>query len=130
MGNAGNDTLIGGSGNDTLDGGLGADMLTGGTGSNLFRFDGLAGGVDKISNYVSGQDHIGLSASGFGLSSLSQVSFEFGTSLNPVAGHANVLYNTTTGALYYDAVGGDGHMIQIATLSTHPTLSSSDFVLV
>jgi Ca2+-binding RTX toxin-like protein len=129
MGNAGNDTLIGGSGNDTLDGGLGADMLTGGTGSNLFRFDGFTGGVDKISNYVSTQDHIGLSASGFGITSLSQLSFEFGTSLNPLAGHANVLYNTATGALYYDAVGGDGHIVQIATLTTHPVLSSSDFVL-
>ena len=129
QGNSGADTLVGGSGNDTLDGGLGSATLTGGTGTNLFRFDGLTGGVDKISNYVSSQDHIGLSASGFGLTSLSQVSFEFGTSLTPVAGHANVLYNTTTGALYYDAVGGDGHIIQIATLTTHPTLSSSDFVL-
>jgi Ca2+-binding RTX toxin-like protein len=130
MGNAGNDTLVGGSGNDTFDGGIGNATLIGGTGNNLFRFDAFGVGVDKISNYVSGQDHIGLSGAGFGLSSLSQLSFEFGGVLNPVAGHANVLYNTTTGALYYDAVGGDGHMIQIATLSTHPTLSSSDFVLV
>ena len=129
MGNAGNDPLIGGSGNDTFDGGVGGATLTGGTGTNLFRFDTITSGADKISNYVSTQDHIGLSASGFGLSSLSQVSFEFGTSLNPVAGHANVLYNATTGALYYDAVGGDGHIVQIATLTTHPTLSSSDFVL-
>lgn len=62
---AGDDTLIGGLGNDTLLGGLdddiligggGADRLTGGAGSDSFVFNLPAGqgGVDTITDFVSG----------------------------------------------------------------------------
>lgn len=43
-----------------------------------------------------------------------------------------VVYDTTTGALYYDADGNlSGHTaVQFAVLSTQPGLTAGDFVLV
>ncbi|PLU18476.1 hypothetical protein BMJ29_18365, partial [Sinorhizobium medicae] len=43
-----------------------------------------------------------------------------------------IIYDTTSGALYYDADGSlSGHTaVQFAVLSTHPSLTAGDFVLV
>jgi Ca2+-binding RTX toxin-like protein len=130
-GGHGNDFLDGGAGADTLDGGGGNDTLIAGTGSDQFRFDAPGLGVDQISGFVSGKDHIDLSGSGFGLSSLAGVGFDIGAAPTVIAnGHAQIVYNSTTGALYFDAVGGDGHLIQLANLVGHPTVAASDFLLV
>jgi hypothetical protein len=43
------------------------------------------------------------------------------------------VYNTTSGALYYDADGsGSGAAVQIALIGTtvHPTLTNGDFFIV
>ena len=56
----------------------------------------------------------------------------FVSSSNPAAtsAAATVLYNTSTGALYYDADGnGAGAAVQFATLSGHPTLLATDFII-
>jgi hypothetical protein len=38
-----------------------------------------------------------------------------------------VIYNATTGALYYDAYGnGSGAAVQIGVLDSHPTLAYTD----
>jgi Ca2+-binding RTX toxin-like protein len=79
-GGAGNDTLIGGDGNDTLIGGAGNDTLTGGTGADKFRFNFLSEKVDTIQDFFWPQgDKIEVSASGFGATSLSQISYNAGT---------------------------------------------------
>ena len=146
-GGAGNDSLIGGAGNDILIGGAGNDTLTGGTGSDYFVFNSLTG-VDTITNgdFLSGTDKIELSKSVFAnLNSItptsagvvlnagdlfSSSSITTGTS---TSGLSHLLYNTKTGALYYDAdASGTGAAIQIATIGTtnHPTILSSDFLVI
>jgi hypothetical protein len=41
-----------------------------------------------------------------------------------------VLYNTTTGNLYFDPTGADNHdLVQIAVLSNHPLLTANDFII-
>ena len=99
-----------------------------GAGGDTFRFVLPIGGVDQINLFQSGHDHIGLHS--HGLTSLSDATFDFGST--PTAaddGKFNILYETRTGALSYDASGGDGHVVQFATLTGHPTLLASDFTL-
>ncbi len=69
-GNAGDNLLNGGTGRDTLNGGGGDDVLAGGAGADTFLF-GRGAGVDLISDFTPGTDHIRLS--GLGFSSFAQV---------------------------------------------------------
>jgi serralysin len=141
------DTLNGGAGNDTLIGGLGNDTLTGGAGSDYFVLNS-ATGIDTITNgdFLSGTDKIELSKSVFAnLNSITPTSA--GVALNAgdlfssatittgstTSQTSHLLYNTTSGALYYDAdASGSGAAIQIATIGTtsHPTILSTDFLII
>ena len=79
-GGAGNDSLDGGAGNDTLIGGDGNDILIGGAGADKFRFNFLSEKVDTIQDFFWPEgDKIEVSASGFGATSLSQISYNAGT---------------------------------------------------
>jgi Ca2+-binding RTX toxin-like protein len=64
-GGGGADSLSGGAGNDTITGGVGNDTLTGGRGADTFVFEAtaLGNGVDRILDFVSGTDHLDLTAS-------------------------------------------------------------------
>jgi hypothetical protein len=141
-GGAGDDTLNGGAGNDTLIGGAGNDSLTGGSGSDYFVFDtapNATSNKDTITDFTSGTDKIQLSkavmtALGSTLGTLATGQFWSGASVT--AGHDGddrIVYNTTTGALYYDADGsGGGAAVQIALLgtSTHPSLLYTDLQII
>ncbi|MEG5129114.1 choice-of-anchor D domain-containing protein, partial [Microcoleus sp. ARI1-B5] len=59
-GDLGNDTLLGCEGNDILFGGLGNNSLSGGLGNDTFVI-GFSQGFDIVSDFVTGQDFIGLS---------------------------------------------------------------------
>ena len=129
------DILNGGAGNDVLYGGTGNDTLTGGTGADKFVFASALNSltnVDTITDFVSGTDKLVLDDSVFaGLTAGSDLT-NFVSSSNPAAtsAAATVLYNTSTGALYYDADGnGAGAAVQFATLSGHPTLLATDFII-
>ncbi|MCB4359063.1 hypothetical protein KIG99_05065 [Quatrionicoccus australiensis] len=136
IGNASINELEGNDGNDLIQGKLGNDVLTGGTGNDTFRFDTALNGstnVDTITDFAHLEDVIQLENSIFtkltATGSLSNANFVAG---NGVAVDANdhILYNTTTGKLYYDADGnGAGAAVQFATLIGQPTLTASDFVI-
>lgn len=127
---AGNDTLVGGVGNDVLDAGTGNNTLVGGGGADVFRFAAPGSGVNQIVDFVSGTDHIEVNASSFHFTNAADFSFVSGSNPTSAAGHAAILYNTTTGALYYDAAGGDpAHMVQIGLLSNHAALTAHDFII-
>jgi Ca2+-binding RTX toxin-like protein len=136
----GNDTLIGNGGNDTLTGGAGKDTLTGGTGSDFFVFNAALNAstnIDIIKDYTASADTILLENSIFTklttTGALSTANFKLGTA----ATDANdfIVYNNSTGALYYDADGsGAGAAIQFATVyssgTTPATLSAAEFVMI
>jgi Ca2+-binding RTX toxin-like protein len=127
-GNAGDDTLLGGAGNDILNGGAGADIFVFNT-----ALDATAN-RDRISDFESGIDKIELDRTIFtALSNEGLLSAEyFQSSTTGVAGDENdyFLYNTSSGALLYDADGnGQGVAVQFATLTTRAELTSNDFLV-
>lgn len=139
----GNDRIVGGSGDDRIYGGLGRDTLTGGTGSDQFVFEAPRTGDttitsrDKITDFSHSQrDHIVLDQSFFtAFTSLGGISADaFYAAEGARSAHDatdRLIYNKTSGALYYDADGhGGAAAIYIATLSGHPELFSSDFLIV
>ena len=141
-GGTGNDTLLGGNGADQLRGGAGNDTLTGGAGADFFIFDTTPSATtnkDTITDFVSGTDKLEFSKAIFtGLSSaalggLTSDAFWSGSSVTAAHDATDrFVYNTATGALYYDADGiGGTAAIQVALLgtSTHPTLVYSDIML-
>lgn len=136
-GDAGNDRLSGGSGNDLLDGGQGADTMHGGTGEDSFRFSTELGNgnVDRIYDFAVGEDLILLDSLIFteaGVDgALALGAFHKSASGLSHEADDRIIYNTETGALYYDADGsGDGEAIQFARLSAGLNLSADDFVII
>jgi Ca2+-binding RTX toxin-like protein len=128
---AGVDSLSGGDGNDFLVGGAGADKMAGGAGADTFVYGSAAEGGDTITDFDTTMDHIQLSASGFGISSVANLHF-FSSATNPVATTAGpaLLYNTKTGAIYFDDDGSGSHAaVLLATLSTHPAFDLTDIIV-
>ena len=118
-------TLGGGNGNDTLYGGSASDILSGGAAADSFVFGTAFGAsnIDTIQNLsVSDGDSIKLASTFFsGLAAgsggqLAASAFAVGTATGSAA---QVVYNTSTGALFYDGDGaGAGAATQFATLTT------------
>ncbi|MDY7003904.1 MAG: CHRD domain-containing protein [Cyanobacteriota bacterium] len=143
LGGGGNDTLNGGIGRDRLNGGAGNDELTGGASIDRFifntneEFDSQDIGVDQINDFNSGQDIILLdlntftaldSSPGIGLS---EDDFAIVSSEGDAAtAEAEIVYNSASGALYYNTNGtadGFGSGAQFATLDGSPDLVADDF---
>lgn len=139
-GNAGNDTLDGGADNDLLKGGLGNDTLIGGDGADFFIFNtnlDAVGNIDVLIDFVSGTDKIRLDDDIFlafdatvsGTLTTIQLYMATGATAAQDA-FDRIIYNTSTGALYYDEDGlGGVSSIQFALLGTsaHPGLATDDF---
>ena len=133
-GNDGANTITGGAGNDLLRGGLGADTLIGNVGADLYLFDTVLGGgnVDAVTGFVSGSDRIVLDNTIFTAlaeGGLASNAFVLGTA----AGDADdrILYDASTGALYYDADGsGAAAAVQFATLTGAPLIAAGDFAVI
>ncbi len=135
------DRIDGGDGSDTLAGGNGNDWLTGGAGADRFRFDTYPNATtnkDIVVDFVSGTDLLEFKVSVFttlGLAGpLTEAKFWSGPGV--VKGHDTtdrILYDTTTGTLYYDPDGsGSATAIPVAVIGVnqHPLLTLADFILV
>ena len=137
-GGAGNDTLSGGNGNDILSGGTGNDTLSGGAGNDVFLFadaPDAAGNIDRITDFTPGQDTVHLNLSVFSAlgeaGPLGEGLFAANSTGSALDDNDYILYNTTTGALLYDADGsGQGVAVQFATLTNKPELRENDFFAV
>jgi Ca2+-binding RTX toxin-like protein len=135
QGNDLNNVLVGNNANNIINGGNGNDTLTGGAGKDFFDFSSFRAqkpSIDTITDFDSQQDSIRLSLSAF--TALSQVGalnsdfFVAGTA----AKDANdfILYDSSTGKVFYDADGnGSGKPVEFITLTGTPSLLFSDFVV-
>ncbi|MBZ9993082.1 right-handed parallel beta-helix repeat-containing protein [Mesorhizobium sp. BH1-1-4] len=132
-GNEFSQTIKGNAGANVINGGGGADVLTGNGGKDVFVFKAAlgAGNVDKITDFSVSQDKILLDHNVFaGLQpgALSGQAFYAGASAHDSTDR--IIYNSSTGALYFDSDGSGGaHQIQFATLSAHLPLTASSFVI-
>ena len=148
-GSAGNDSLTGGAGNDTINGQAGNDTLNGQGGADHYVFGSAAGqeNADVVVGFASGSDKIVLDAN---------VLANLGASGNfsaddarfyaaPMSGFwgwpqdatDRIVYDTSTGNLWYDADGSTeatgwagAFPLLIATLEGAPTLTASDIVVI
>jgi Ca2+-binding RTX toxin-like protein len=136
-GNSGANTLWGGTGNDTLNGGAGNDTLNGGAGKDTFIFNSAlnpATNKDTITDFLTIDDTISLDQTIFShltLGTLSSNNFLSSTTGNAVDSNDYILYNSNSGALYYDPDGnGSTAAIQFATLTTKPVITAANFKVV
>jgi Ca2+-binding RTX toxin-like protein len=126
VGDAGSDWLNGQHGNDTLDGGGGQDHF-------VFGNSGAAD-ADAVVNYASGWDDLQFDHTAFGaLGAPGQFSTNdarFYAAAGAAGGHDaddRLVYNTSTGQLYYDDDGSGAHAAQlVATLQGAAPLAASD----
>lgn len=138
IGGLGNDTLLGGIGNDRLVGGAGNDVLNGGAGADTFVFDTAPNAVtnlDTVQDFTSGTDKLSFSRAVFtafsSTGAISSDAFWSGAGVNAAHDATDrFIYNTATGALWYDADGtGATAAVQVATLTGAPTLAFTDFLI-
>ena len=142
QGNDGNNVLRGMVGADTLAGGKGSDTLTGGAGADTFVFDTPLGitNVDQITDMVatgSVQDHFWLDDGIFtafaGRTAIDPAMLRAGAGLTTAITAAHrLIYNSSTGDLYYDADGTGGTAaVKFAILAGVPlsALSADDFIV-
>src|SRR5712671_6231917 len=135
VGGTGNDAVDGNDGNDWVEGGAGNDTLTGagGTDSFVFREAGAAN-ADVVTDFASNWDDLRLDAAGFaaigavGRFAAGDVRFFAGA--GATGGHDaddRIVYDTTTGQLFYDPDGNGAAPAQlIATINGAPAVVASD----
>jgi Ca2+-binding RTX toxin-like protein len=123
-----------GTGNDlanSITGNIKANILTGGAGADTFIFTTALGplNVDTLTDFTTGSDKIALDDAIFG--SLSGGWFHSVTSLAQTDADDHILYDQSTGALYYDADGSGGAAaVRFAMLSGAPAVSAADLLVV
>lgn len=122
----GDDTVLGNIGRDILAGGAGKDILTGGRGADIFVFNSALDAktnVDVVKDFSAAEgDQLLLDTSVFTGSQafhLSRLASQAAITNNTIAG---VIYDSTSGKLYYNADGLVDHTVQFATLTAHPLL--------
>lgn len=137
-GNGLDNIIIGNGAANRLSGGAGRDTLTGGAGQDFFDFLAAPGiaNADRIRDFATGVDKIRLDdavhANSGAAGNFASGDARFWAAPGAAAGHDatdRVIYNSSTGALYYDADGsGTGASQLIATLSG--SLAATDITLI
>ena len=135
VGGAGNDTIFGDAGNDWLEGGTGNDQISGGGGQDsiVFREFGAAN-ADTVTNFSGGWDNLRFDHNGFtqigAVGHFASGDARFFAAAGASGGHDaddRLIYNTTTGQLYYDADGsGAGAAELVGTLQGAPSVAATD----
>ena len=131
-GNSGRNYMEGRGGNDTLAGGTGIDTLNGGVGNDLFVFGEMgAANADAINGFIGAEDNLAFDDAVFaGLGSAGSFRSGAGLSTGQDADD-RLIYNSSTGQLYYDADGsGAGGSQLVATLGGAPGLTASDITVI
>lgn len=133
VGNAGESSIYGNAGNNTLKGLGGFDVLFGGAGADTFAYDSRADGADYILDFIPGEDKIGLRSAGFGgMTGVADgANFFSGPNPMPATASPTLLYQATTGNLFFDLDGtgtAEGSVL-IATLTNRPDLHGTDILL-
>ena len=132
----GTETLSGGGGNDVLIGNSGAHTMTGGTGNDTFAFIQTTDGPATITDFnnTTQQDHIAVSASGFGagLSAHMDVTPLFETSNdNQFSGNGQVFhFDTANQTLYFSGDGTTGSEMTLAVVQPGVTINPHDILIV
>ena len=143
-GNQGDDTILGGAGNDSIGGGSGNDWLEGGAGNDtlggsgdrdhfVFRESGAVN-ADTVVDMSRSWDDIRLDANAFAdlgaTGRFAAGDARFFSGAGATAAHDasdRVVYNTTTGQLFYDHDGSGGDAAQlVATLQGAPAIAATD----
>ena len=132
LGGTGNDAVDGNDGNDWVEGGAGNDTLTGGSGTDSFVFREMgAANADVVTDFASNWDDIRLDAAAFtnigATGRFAAGDARFFAGAGATGGHDaddRIIYNSTTGQLFYDSDGNGGAPAQlIATLNSAPIAS-------
>jgi Ca2+-binding RTX toxin-like protein len=140
IGLAGADSLVGGAGDDWFEGGTGQDRLNGGAGADSFVFKEAAvnANFDYINDFASGADKLRLDDAVFanigtpGGFSIGDERFVAAPGArNGLEADDRLMYDTTSGKLYYDADGsGSGAAAVVAVLQGAPGLTATDIVVI
>jgi len=132
------DTVTGDGNANRLNGLAGNDTLTGGAGADTFLFTVVANALtnkDTITDFLSGSDRLEFSNTVFTGLGETFTEGQFWSGAGVTSAHDasdRIVYNTTTGALYYDADGlGGVDAVQVAVLgtTTHPGLLYTDVLI-
>jgi Ca2+-binding RTX toxin-like protein len=132
LGNELANAITGNAGINLLDGKTGLDTLTGGQGRDSFAFSTAlgAGNVDTITDFAVADDTIRLDDAIFanlgGLRWLAASAFFAGTAAHDA--DDRIIYDSATGALFYDADGAGGvAQARFATLGAGLAVTNFDF---
>jgi uncharacterized protein len=136
FGGDGNDTIFGGAGNDIITGGAGVDRLYGGAGNDRFVFNNSTDGIDKIVDFVVGEDRIDIVSAGFGgaaavgnVGILEAGKLFFGAAASSTSDR--FIYDRSSGSLYFDADGAGGNaQVRLAQFVANPNLTNASFAVV
>jgi Ca2+-binding RTX toxin-like protein len=126
-----NNALKGNSGDNILVGYAGLDTLTGGSGNDVFRLRDLS--KDTITDFSVTDDRIELDNDVFTKFTTTGKVGAWNFQINSTALESNdyLIYDKTTGELFYDADGnGPAAQTPIALLSTKPALTNADFWII
>ncbi|MCW3849418.1 hypothetical protein OF829_19445 [Sphingomonas sp. LB-2] len=132
IGNCGDNVLSGMDGNDKIYGDGGYDTLIGGNGADEFWFDTADDGTfDTIADFQAGLDSIHLDLSVFtalaGEGALDAGAFVIGSAA--LDADDRIIYDDTTGAIWYDEDGdGAAAAILFAQVTPGTVLTAGDFI--
>jgi VCBS repeat-containing protein len=132
----GTETLDGGDGNDILVGNSGSHVMTGGSGNDSFAFLQTSDGPGTITDFnnLTEQDHIVISANGFGggLSAGMDVTSLFETSGDDQFSGSGAVFHfdSANQTLYFSADGTQASAITVTTVQSGVTLNPHDLLIV